>query len=248
LGNQFIFRFNFLHPPFDKPKIRQAALAAFNQVDFLQAVLGDPEYYKECKALFICGTTFATEAGTAAYFHSDFALSKKLLQEGAYDGTPVLLMHSTDLQVLTNLAPVAKSLLERGGFKVNMVDMDWQSVVARRAKKAPVGEGGWNAFMTSWAAADVLNPISTAALTANCDAAWFGWPCDPEMEKLRDAFVRESDVAKQRELAEKVQLRAIEIGTHAWLGQWYKPLAYRKDKVGGWLEAPATLFWNVSKH
>jgi peptide/nickel transport system substrate-binding protein len=45
--------------------------------------------------------------------------------------------------------------------------------------------------MTSWVAADVLNPISTAALAANCDAAWFGWPCDAEMEKLRNAFVRE---------------------------------------------------------
>ena len=157
-------------------------------------------------------------------------------------------MHSTDLQVLTNLAPVAKSLLERGGFKVNMIDMDWQSVVARRAKKAPPSEGGWNAFLTSWAAADVLNPISTAALTANCDAGWFGWACDEEMENLRNTFARESDPAKQKQIAEQVQLRALEIGTHAWLGQWYKPLAYRKDKVSGWLEAPVPLFWNVSKH
>jgi peptide/nickel transport system substrate-binding protein len=247
LGNQFMFRFNFLHPPFNKPKIRQAAMAAFNQQDFLQAVIGDPEYYKTCPALFICGTTFATDKGTAPYFHSDFALSKKLLQEAGYDGTPVLLMHSTDLQVLTNLAPVAKSLLERGGFQVNMVDMDWQSVVARRAKKEPPSEGGWNAFMTSWVAADVLNPISTAALTANCDKGWFGWACDPEMEKLRDAFAHESDVSKQKELAERVQLRAIEIGTHAWLGQWDKPLAYRKDKVSGWIASPAPLFWGVTK-
>jgi len=248
LGNQFVFRFNWTQPPFDKPKIRQAAFAAFNQQDFLQAVIGDSKYYKTCVALFICGTTFATETGTAPYLHSDFALAKKLLQEAGYDGTPVLLMHSTDLQVLTNLAPVAKSLLERGGFKVNMVDMDWQSLVARRAKKVPVSEGGWNAFMTSWVAADVLNPISTAFLASNCDAAGPGWPCDAGMEKLRDAFARESDVAKQKQIAEQVQLRAIEVGTHVWVGQWYKPLAYRKDKVDGWLEAPVPLFWNVTKH
>jgi peptide/nickel transport system substrate-binding protein len=248
LGNQFVFRFNWTQPPFDKPKIRQAVFAAFNQEDFLQAQIGDAKYYKPCAALFICGATFATDKGTAPYFHSDFALSKKLLQEAGYDGTPVLLMHSTDLQVLTNLAPVAKSLLERGGFKVNMVDMDWQSVVARRAKKMPVSEGGWNAFVTSWVAADVLNPISTAFLASNCDAAGPGWPCDPEMEKLRDGFARESDPGKQKRIAEQVQLRAIEMGTHVWVGQWYKPLAYRKDKVDGWLEAPVPLFWNVTKH
>src|SRR5439155_469742 len=94
-----------------------------------------------------------------------------MVEDPSLDGTPVLLMHSTDLQVLANLAPVAKSLLERGGFKVNMVDMDWQSVVARRAKKVPVSEGGWNAFLTAWAAADILNPVSAAFLAANCDAA-----------------------------------------------------------------------------
>jgi peptide/nickel transport system substrate-binding protein len=247
LGNQFVFRFNSTQPPFDKPKIRQAVFAAFNQQDFLQAVIGDPEYYKTCMAMFICGTTFASEAGTAPYFHSDFALSKKLLQEAGYDNTPVTLMHSTDLQVLTNLAPVAKSLLERGGFKVNMLDMDWQSVVARRAKKGPVREGGWNAFMTSWVAGDVLNPVSAAYLAANCDAAAPGWPCDPEIERLRDAFARESGLEKQKQLAKAVQERAIEIGTHVWLGQWYKPMAYRKDRLDGFIASPVPLFWQLSK-
>src|SRR5437667_11827 len=220
LGFQYVFRFNSTQAPFDKPKIRQAAFAAFNQQDFLQAVIGDPEFYTICPALFVCGTTFASDKGTAPYFHSDFALSKKLLAEAGYDGMPVLLMHSTDLQALTNLAPVAKSLLERGGFKVNMVDMDWQSVVARRAKKVPVSEGGWNAFLTAWAAADILNPVAAAFLAANCDAAAPGWPCDAEMERLRDAFGHETDLAKQKEIAEQVPLRAIEVGTPVWVGQY----------------------------
>ena len=59
-------------------------------------------------------------------------------------------MHSTDLQVLANLAPVAKQLLEKGGFTVDMQSMDWQTLVSRRAKKEPPSEGGWNAFLTSW--------------------------------------------------------------------------------------------------
>ncbi len=120
-------------------------------------------------------------------------------------------MHSTDLAVLTNLAPVAKSLLEKGGFKVDMQSMDWQSLVARRAKKDPPNAGGWNIFLTSWVAADVLNPVGTAFLNSSCEKALFGWPCDPEMEKLRDAFARETDPAKQKAIAEQVQLRYIEV-------------------------------------
>jgi uncharacterized protein with von Willebrand factor type A (vWA) domain len=62
---------------------------------------------------------------------------KELLKEAGYDGTPVVLMQSTDIAVLTNLAPVAKSLLEKAGFKVDMQSMDWQTLVTRRAKKDP---------------------------------------------------------------------------------------------------------------
>jgi len=46
-------------------------------------------------------------------------------------------MQTTDIHVLTNLAPVAKTLLEKGGFKVDMQSMDWQTQVSRRAKKDP---------------------------------------------------------------------------------------------------------------
>ena len=41
LGNQYTFRPNHLHKPFDNPKVRQALCYAFNQKDFLQAVIGD---------------------------------------------------------------------------------------------------------------------------------------------------------------------------------------------------------------
>jgi peptide/nickel transport system substrate-binding protein len=246
LGNQYMFRMNWLHPPFDDQKVRQAAIAALNQEDFLAGVIGNPAYYKTCPAMFICDTPFATDAGAEPLMTSDFERSKQLLEEAGYDGTPVVLMHSTDLQVLANLAPVAKQLLEKGGFTVDMQSMDWQTVVSRRAKKEPPSEGGWNAFLTNWVAADVLNPISTAGLNASCDTAWFGWPCDEQIEQLRDAFARETDPAKQTELAHQIQARALEVGTHGYVGQWYQPLAYR-DTVSGVLQGPAPFFWNVAK-
>jgi peptide/nickel transport system substrate-binding protein len=246
LGNQYVFRFNTLHKPFDNPKVRQALFYAFNQEDFLKGVHGDPQYYKVCKALFICGTPLASEAGMADKLESNFRKAREMLAEAKYDGTPIVLMHSTDLQVLTNLAPVAKSLMERAGFKVDMQSMDWQSVVARRAKKDAPTAGGWHAFLTSWVAADVLNPVGTAFLNSSCDKALFGWPCDEQMEKLRDEFARATDTAAQKKIAEQVQLRYLEQPTHIHLGQWYKPVALRKN-IDGMVIAPVVVFWNVDK-
>jgi peptide/nickel transport system substrate-binding protein len=246
LGNQYVFRPNHLHKPFDNPKARQALLYAFNQKDFLDGVIGNSDYYKTCKSLFVCGTPLASEKGMDGLLESNFAKAKALLAEAGYDGTPIVLMQSTDLDVLTNLAPVAKSLMEKAGFKVDMQSSDWQSVVARRAKKEAPSAGGWNAFLTSWVAADVTNPVMTAYLNSACEKALFGWPCDPQMEKLRDDFARATDPAKQKEIADAVQVRLTETVPHIHLGQWYQPAAMRKT-VTGLLTSPVTTFWNVEK-
>lgn len=245
LGNQFTFRFNVMHKPFDNPKIRQAVLYAFNQEDFLKAVVGEPEFYKVCKAMFICGMPFATEAGMEDKLESNFKKARELLQEAKYDGTPVVLMHSTDLQVLTNLAPVAKSLMEKAGFKVDMQSMDWQTVVARRAKKEAPEAGGWNAFLTSWVAGDLLNPVMAGFFNSSCDKAMFGWPCDEQIEKLRDDFARALDIDKQKDIVAALQKRVAEYPTHVHLGQWYNPGALRKN-VEGVVAAPAPVLWNIS--
>ncbi|HML13120.1 MAG TPA: ABC transporter substrate-binding protein [Xanthobacteraceae bacterium] len=246
LGNQYTFRPNHLQKPFDNPKVLQALFYAFNQKDFLDAAIGNPNYYKVCKAMFVCGTPLGSEAGMDGLLESNFTKAKALLREAGYDGTPIVLLHSTDLQVLTNLAPVAKQLMEKAGFTVDMQSMDWQTVVARRVKKDPANAGGWHAMLTSWVSADILNPVMTSFVNAGCDKANFGWPCDAQMERLRDAFARAPDLAAQKEVADAVQAREREVVTHIWLGQWYQPIAARKN-VTGILIAPAPVFWNVEK-
>ena len=245
LGNQYTFRPNWTAKPFDNPKVRQALFYAFNQEDFLKAVVGEAKYYKVCHSYFPCGTPFSTEKGMDGLLKSNFKKAQELLKEAGYDGTPIVLMHSTDLAVLTNLAPVAKSLMEKAGFKVDMQSMDWQTLVARRAKKDPPAAGGWHAFLTSWVSADITNPIFTGFMNSACDKAMFGWPCDAEMEKLRDDFARETDPAKQKAIAEAVQVRNTQAVTHVPLGLWYQPVAMRKT-VEGMPVAPAPAFWNVS--
>jgi peptide/nickel transport system substrate-binding protein len=245
-GNQYTFRFNSTAKPFDNAKIRHAVFVAFAQDDFLKATIGDPQYFKVCKAPFVCGTPLETDAGMADVLNGNAAKAKQLLTEAGYDGTPIVLMHSTDLQVLTNLAPVAKAQLERAGFKVDMVSMDWQTLVARRVKKDPPNAGGWHAFLTSWVAADILNPVMAGFFNSSCDKAMFGWPCDATIEKYRDQFAKETDPAKQKQIVEDLQKYWANNPTHINVGQWYAPLA-RRSNIDGNLTAPVPVFWNVTK-
>src|SRR3979409_877095 len=63
LGFQTLGRMNFLFPPFDNVKVRRAAFVAINQKDVLDALVGNPEYYKICGAVFVCGTPLASDVG-----------------------------------------------------------------------------------------------------------------------------------------------------------------------------------------
>ncbi len=246
LGSTYVLRMNWKQPPFNDVRYRRAVEYALNQEDFLKAAIGDPRYYKVCKAMFGCGTRLETHVGMNGLLQSNFEASKKILKEAGYDGTPIVLLQTTDIGVLTNLAPVAKALLERGGFKVDLQSMDWNTQVTRRAKKVAIDKGGWNISMTAASAVLLLDPVHNHYAEASGDRAQFGWPLDEEIEKLRGEFVRESDPGRQLVLAEKVQQRIMDQGVTVPLGQFVQPLARRKGVTGN-IESPVTVFWNVDK-
>jgi peptide/nickel transport system substrate-binding protein len=100
--------------------------------------------------------------------------------------------------------------------------------------------------MTAWLSVDMMNPLTNSMLTASCDKANFGWPCDAEVERLRDAYARETDAAKQKGVAADAQKRAYEIGMYYPTGQYTSPIAARSN-ITGILDGPAPVFWNIEK-
>jgi len=247
LGFQYMGRFNHLHPPFNNPKVRQAALAAFAQEPFLRAQVGVKELYRSCASMFTCGTPYGSAKGSEVQSKSNLRKAQELLKASGYDGTPVVLMKPTDLAAIGKLPDVAAQLLRQAGFKVDLQAMDWNTLVGRRAKKDPPQQGGWNMFFTAWVAPDIWNPITNPAIGAQGEKSWFGWPSDPAIEKLRDEFARATDEAKKKALAERIQARAFEIATHAPLGEYANPLAARRN-VTGFVTGPGNLYWNIRKN
>src|SRR4051794_3696855 len=249
LGFQTLGRMNFLYPPFDNVKVRRAALLAMNQKDVLDALVGNPEYYKICGAFFVCGTPLATEAGSETLVKgTGMAEAKKALAESGYDGTPVVIMAPGDVVTLKAQPVVAAQLLRDAGFKVDLQATDWQTVVTRRASQKPPKEGGWNMFFTNWAAADVVNPIASLPVSGKGkNGGWFGWPEDAKLEEMRDAYARSTSPEEQKKIAAEIQARVYEQVIYIPLGQYTAPSAWRKSLTGV-LGGPATpVFWNIDK-
>jgi peptide/nickel transport system substrate-binding protein len=245
---QYVFRMNWLQPPFNNVKARQAVAYALSQEEFLQANVGDKRFYRTCKAMFTCDSPLATTAGMDGLIEGNVAKARELLKEAGYDGAPIVIPQPTDLGVIKQMAPVAKSQLEKAGFKVDVQAMDWQSMVSRlTTKKGPPSEGGWNAFGTSWSALDILDPLMTPNLATTCDKARAGWPCDEAMEKLRDKFIQATSEAEKKKVAEEVQTYAMKIVTHIPLGEWFAVWAVRSNIEVAAVPPPVTVFWGITK-
>lgn len=249
LGFQTLGRMNFLLPPFDNVKVRRAAFLAINQKPVLDALVGNPEYYKTCGAYFVCGTPLATEEGAETLLKgTGLAEAKKALAESGYDGTPIVIMAPGDVVTLKAQPIVVAQQLRDAGFKVDLQATDWQTVVTRRASQKPVKEGGWNMFFTNWVGADVMNPIANASIGGKgTKGGWFGWAEDAKIEQLKDAYARSTSPDEQKKIAADIQKQAFEQVIYVPLGQYLAPSAWRTSLTGV-LDGPATpVFWNIDK-
>jgi peptide/nickel transport system substrate-binding protein len=245
-GAQYIFRFNHLHAPFNNVKIRQAAMVAMGQEAYLKTQVGAPGMYKFCKSMYPCGTPFASDNTGIYTGMADPKKAAQMLKDAGYDGTPVVLMRPTDLAAIAKIPLVAKQQLEAAGFKVDMQQMDWATLLARRAKKDAPKDGGWNAFMTAWTAGDILNPLTMAMMNTAGDKGWFGWQEDKQIDDLKTKFSQASTDDEKKKIAEQIQLRAMETATHVQLGQYINPAAVRKN-ISGMVASGAQVYWNMKK-
>ncbi|MEQ9639596.1 MAG: ABC transporter substrate-binding protein [Alphaproteobacteria bacterium] len=246
LGAQGWLRLNHTLPPFNNVKARQAILNAVNQEDYLRVIVGDPKFYKVCPSYFICGSPNATTAGSEG-IEQNFDKAKALLKEAGYNGEKIVMMQPTDIPVLNSATIVTAEILRKVGMNVDIQAMDWSTLTSRRALKEPLSNGGWNIFHTYATGADAQSPVANIGISGGCEEkAWFGWPCDPKIEQLRDDYAREPDPAKQKAIVEELQKQIYKTVPNILYGQFFQPVAY-SSKLSGVLVSPVPFFWNIEK-
>ena len=242
-GSQGILRPNSLQPPFNNKKARQALLYMVDQNEYLQAVIGQAKYYKICPGIFMCGGM--PYESTAGAVKPNLDRARQLLKESGYDGRPIVVMDPTDSPYAHAPALVTAEALRKIGATVDLQAMDWSTMVARRAKKEPPAQGGWNIFHTWATAFDVMTPAVASTIGGAGEKSWFGWPTMPEMEKLRAEWVTIPDEPKRKQVAERIQQIAFDEVPYVNWGQFVVPGAFRKN-VKGVLQFGATVLWNIS--
>lgn len=247
-GWQPIIALNHLNPPFDNPKLRRALLPALDQKAFVASVIGEQTELGHLPAgYFAPGQPMASHAGLEVLTRPrDVKLAKQMVAESGYNGETVVLMSPSDRPLFSQVSHVTRELFQTLGMRVDFQQMDWGSLVTRRTMQTPTDKGGWSAFNTALDGVTVTNPGGNFALRGNGKKAWFGWPTDPQVETLRDAWFDAPDLASQKAIAEQIQRRGLENVPYIPLGQIFQPTAFRTD-IKDIVKAAFPLFWGVRR-
>ncbi|HYZ31877.1 MAG TPA: ABC transporter substrate-binding protein [Crenalkalicoccus sp.] len=246
-GTYGICRFNHLHPPFNNPAIRRALAMAVDQRDYLRAVAGEePDGWAVCEGVFTCGTALASEAGSDILKLRSVERARAALRAAGYADERVVLMAPGDYPQINALSLVTADLLQRLGMNFELVATDWGTLVQRRASREPVEKGGWSLFHTTSSGLSLALPATHLFLRANGAKAWFGWPEDAEIERLREAWTDAADAAEAERIGAALNRRAMEVLPYIPLGFYWQPSAWRRNVTGAF-RTPATVFWNIAK-
>jgi peptide/nickel transport system substrate-binding protein len=247
LGNQVLLRMNHLQPPFDNVKARQAMLLLTRQEDYMGAVVGDPDYYRICGALLVCGSPMENDAHTEWLTHHDVERAKQLFKEAGYDGRKVVVLQPADYLAYSNAAQVTVGLLQEAGVNAELATSDWSTMLARRSNRGPVDKGGWNIFHTGTAGNGAANPILNTWLTSTGASANVGWPTDARNEELRDQWATADTLEERKRIGRQIQQNAYEFVPYIPVGITLVPVAYRTSLSGFVPVSGIVAFWGVDK-
>jgi len=247
LGSIGLLRFNFMYPPFNNQKMREALLYVIDQNDYVLGIAGDPKNGHACYSYFTCGTPLASEVGAAPMKGKrDFDKAKQLIKEAGYKGEKIVIIDATDQPIVHSQSLLTVETLKKLGLNAEVQAGDWGTLITRRTSKEPVDKGGWSIFHTWLVGPDVTSPAVNFAVRGSGQKAWFGWPEDAKIEELRETWFNATDPAAAKKAAEAVQLRAFEFVPYIPTAQFILPTAYRTN-LSGVIIAPMTLMWNVEK-
>ncbi len=247
LGTQGVIRPNFLHPPFNDPRARQALAHLVRQEDYMRVVVGNPRLYQNfCGAFFQCGSGNGTQVGSEPFRQPDVERAKQLLREAGYNGERIVVLQPTDRPHYNAATMVLVQSLRRAGVNVDAQAMDWSTLLSRRASRNNPYEGGYHLFVTTHGGPDTAAPVSNSWFNSRCDRANPGWACDMELDGMVAEWARIADPAARRPILERIHRRAWETLPYIPFGQYTQPIAVRSN-IHGVVPAGMPVYWNIER-
>jgi peptide/nickel transport system substrate-binding protein len=243
-----IARFNFVNPPFNNVALRRVVRDAVQQDDYMRAIAGDVAAdYSTCYSMFLCGLPGVSDIGKASMAGpKDLDALRRRVREAGYNGEKVVIMNPTDYTFISSQGLLTADILGKLGFNVDLQEMDFGTLLRRRAATDPVEKGGWSIFHTSAAALTLVNPAVNYNTRGPATGGWAGGYVNAEAERITEAWMAATTAADRQHWFDEAQRVAFEDVPIVPLGFWQPKSGFRKDIVDA-VACDYALFWNIRR-
>jgi peptide/nickel transport system substrate-binding protein len=205
----------------------------------------DPTAYKECKAMFPCGTPYGQEIGVEVMLHN-LDKARAMLKASSYNGEKIVILSPSDVPTIGPMGEITHDLLKKMGMNAELAATDWATLTNRRASREPVEKGGWSIFHT-WAASTIIGtPVEHFAMRGLGQKAWAGWFEDEKIEQLTREWTIATNSEVRTAAATAIHARAMDQVPFVLCGQFQIRTAYRAY-LSGMIEGNAAYMWNVRR-
>jgi peptide/nickel transport system substrate-binding protein len=246
-GDFRFIRLNHLNPPFDKPAVRRAALAAISQSEVLTAVSGsDKNLWRAGVGFFAPDSAMASTMGMDAVKDPpDLPRARKLLHDSGYGGERTVMLVPDSIPMLKTAGQVVVEAWRKIGMNAEFQALEIPAVLQTLRSQAPVEQGGWSASTDAYAGAAAADPALINEMRAAGRAGPIGWPDSPHLVELRNAWLLAPDLASRQAICWQIQAECYNQVPYIPLGVTYQPTAYARTLTGVLNGLP--LFYNVRR-
>jgi peptide/nickel transport system substrate-binding protein len=183
---------NLRSPVLEDLRVRRAIQLALDHEAIMLAAFGEG-FYELTPELVPGAPTWYTEAGSEFFNQNDPDRSRELLEEAGYDGTPLRMMVTQEIQQEYNATLTMVQQLEAVGFVIDLQVYDGATLSDRRND-----DQVWETY-TAWAS------FRPDPVMRNLTSSATGWWEDEEKDALIAELQAESDYDRRFEIWEKVQ-------------------------------------------
>jgi peptide/nickel transport system substrate-binding protein len=221
----------------DNFQLRRAIETALNMEEALRVSIGPEVLWDANGSFYPEGNVWYSESGIESFSMDDPEKARMLAEEAGYDGTPIKLLVSTNYQFHYDQAVVFTKQLAEAGINVQMVVVDWATLLKKRAQPDQ-----WDIFFTHH------GTVPDPALITVLNESYPGWWTSEKSKALRAEFVGTADVEKRKAAWQELQALIYDEVPAMKTGDVYS-YNLASPKLSGLTEKSLfwPIFWGVSK-
>ncbi|WP_368653853.1 ABC transporter substrate-binding protein [Ornithinibacillus sp. 4-3] len=222
--------------PLSDVKMRQAALAALNMEEIMYGVFGDEGFFRLDHGLMRPEQKdWYSESGKESYNQNNPEKAREILEETDYNGEPIRLIVTRDVEYSYKAAVIIQEQLEKVGMKVELEVYDSPTLRERRADPS-----AYEGFLTTFA--PFTDPTQFIFLDSKND--WDGWTNNPTIDSLLDQIRNSTSPEESKQYFDELQTELYESVPIIKIGDQTTLVVTSKDVEGlNYLDGP--LIWNV---